>query len=394
MPTPEMLHATCYDSLGDKIFAFGGYQGGVSYQNYTYCYDPVTESWTTLAPIPDAIARIDAATSQWNRSIYICGGYNGSIFDSNHIYDLSANNWTLGNSMPFGRCSGGQVIYGDSLIYYLGGFDGTGPSDEVQIFNTYTNSWTTGTPLLKSWMMGGVAITGDSIWIIGGYFTSPDTNLYCGIIDPANCESISWFAFDNLPFSNSDNGATTMRKNAKSYLYMVGGDSIGNSWEYEISSGTWIPLPDYPSEIGRNDILVARDNADTLEIYVCGGDTSGSWSPSKMVRKLGWQPQEVSDTCSHRNRNHLNIEVKPIQSGEKIDITYTIKENGPISLAICDNSGRILKILYESKYETIGSKTVYWYPRSNSEYSIASGVYFCTLKSSNKFVTRKFILLR
>ena len=37
-------------------------------------------------------------------------------------------------------------VYNDSLIYFIGGYDGTSDLNAVQIYNPATNSWSMGTP--------------------------------------------------------------------------------------------------------------------------------------------------------------------------------------------------------------------------------------------------------
>jgi len=303
-PTAEMCHATCYDPAGDRIYNFGGYHGDDTYYNWTYRYDPVTDSWATMAPMPTAIDWIDASAIQWNSSIYIFGGYNVVPNNYNYIYDIGTDSWSSGTNMPIIRMAGGQVVYNDSLIYMLGGYDGVGPSTDVQIYNTYTNSWTVGTALPAANMMEGVAIHGDTIWLVGGYNgAAAYSTLYYGVINPANCESIVWSAGDALPVPNFNNGATQMVR-VNSCLYEVGGFEnaatiTNHAWEYNIGASTWTALPDYPMNISRNDILVARDGVlDTFEIYVCGGDNSGTWTETNQVWKLKWAGASALDVST------------------------------------------------------------------------------------------------
>lgn len=304
-PTAEMCHATCYDSVGDKIYTFGGTRAGGlgGYYNWTYQYDPVTDAWATMAPMPSAIDWIDASVIQWNRKIYILGGFDGIAHNYNYIYDIGSDSWSSGTLMPLTRSIGGHVVYNDSLIYMLGGYDGIATYDNVQIYNTYTDSWTNGTNLLLPFMMGGVAILGDTIWIIGGTAgVTGFSNLYYGVIDPLNCENIIWSTGDALPYDTLlCNGATQMYRGGASYLYIVGGftgafvSSITNlAWEYNFVTDGWTALPDYPMTITRNDFLVARDGATYPEIYVSGGDNQAggiNWSETNQTWKLRWAVQ-------------------------------------------------------------------------------------------------------
>ena len=115
---------TTYDRVGqvynNKFYAFGGYNVAVS-----QCYDPTTNSWTTLASLPtnkqcgSAVVLKDA--------IYIIGGY---VSTSNtagdgivYKYDIANNKYTQVNSVPMNLSWHTSVPYGDRCaIIQLGKF--------------------------------------------------------------------------------------------------------------------------------------------------------------------------------------------------------------------------------------------------------------------------------
>jgi hypothetical protein len=400
MPSAEMCNATCYDPVGDHVYSLGGYQGSSSYQPFTYRYDPISDSWTTMASMPSAIDWIDASVTQWNRSIYVFGGFDGTSHNYNYIYDINANSWSTGATMPANRYAGGQVVYNDSLVYFLLGLNDSGSgTNTVYIYNTYTNSWTTGTNAPTTASMIAVAMTGDTIWIIMGWNgSSCNSNMYKGIINPANCESITWSTDAALPVPNCNGGGTQNWRDGKSYLYEVGGMENGSTvtphaWEYDISAGSWMALPDYPRNIIHNDFLTYRRTPSVAEIYVCGGDTSIAWTGTDEVWKLSWAVgiEEEKPKSDRVLFGFTAITPNPVNGIAAI--TYAITRESPVSLNIYDCAGRMVRILVK-RTERVGVKTVYWDGRDSNGRPVATGVYFCRLAAENRSVSKKMVVVR
>ncbi len=394
MPSPELSNATGYDPVNDRIYSFGGTpDGGYTYHNYTFQYDPVNNTWQTMANMPYAGDWIDA--SYVNGKFYIFGLYDGSVHNYNMIYDVTNNSWTTGANMPQARIAGGQVVYNDSLVYMLGGYNGSTPTNNVQIYNTYTNAWTTGTSLPTNFMMGGVAMTGDTIWIVGGYSGSAAfSNLYYGIINPTNCEQITWYTGAPLPVPNMNNGATQMYRSGHRYLYIVGGfenavlPPTAHAWEYDIDNNVWTALPDYtPFALARNDFLIAREGHN--EIYVCGGDDNGDWTATDQVWKLPWfvgPGVEEKEGASLVTSFGFAPNMPNPTKGSVI--TYTITKDARVSLKVYDASGRLISTLVDGR-QTAGTKTVNWNTKN-----LSSGIYFLRLEAEGKIATHKLILVK
>jgi hypothetical protein len=402
-PSAALCHATCYDPIDDLIYAIGG-GDSTNYYNYNYCYDPTTDNWTTLTALPVSVNWIDASVCEWNRKIYIFGGFDGSVHNYNYIYDITEDSWSTGANLPIARMAGGQAIYNDSLIYMLGGYDGSGPSTNVQIYNTYTDSWTVGTPLTAANMMYGCAILGDTIWLVGGYDGSLYSTLYYGVIDSSNCETISWSTGSSLPGAGElyNNGATMMYHiyGGTGLLYMVGGfaglyvsDITNEAWEYNVGLDTWTQLPNYPMTLARNDFLVSRTNGDTPEIYVNGGDNSGSWTPTAEMWKLSLYPAVAEEPQNQTLVFNLSRAI-PNPVSNNATISYTTTQKGPVSLKIYDRSGRLIRTLKDKKNESAGQKTVYWDGKDNNHRPVSSGVYFYRLTAGKQSPTRKIVVIK
>jgi len=397
-PTPEVCHATTYDPIGDKIYAFGG-GDGTNYVNWTYQYDPVTDAWAALTAMPSAINWIDASVIEWNRSIYIFGGYNGGFNTFNYIYDILGDSWSSGTSVPAARIASGQCVYNDSLIYLICGHNGSAGSNTVYIYNTYTNAWTTGTNAPTTSYMQAVATTGDTLWLVMSYNgSSCNPNMYYGIPDPANCENITWNTGPALPVPNFNGGGTSMYRPSGTFVFEVGGFESAvtltpHAWEYDVGNDSWNALPDYPMPIARNDILTYRRTATVAEIYVNGGDNSGGWTPTAQTWKLGWDVgvEEEKPTKAALTFGLGKVSPNPVKNGSII--AYTTTHKGPVSLKIYDKTGRLIRTLVDAT-QNAGTKTIYWDSKDSNHNSVAAGIYFCKLTAENRTNSKKIVLLK
>jgi len=397
-PTPQLCQATTYDPVGDKVYTFGGGDGTV-YVNFTYQYDPVTDAWAALTPIPTAINWIDASVTEWNRSIYIFGGYNGGFNTFNYIYDINGDSWSSGAPVPAGRIASGQCVYNDSLIYLICGYTGSAGSNTVYIYNTYTNAWTTGTNAPTTSYMQAVATTGDTLWLVMSYNgSSCNPNMYYGIPDPANCENITWNTGPALPAPNFNGGGTAMYRPSGTFIFEVGGFEnattlTNHAWEYDVNNATWNALPNYPMTIARNDILTYRRTATEAEIYVNGGDNSGGWTPTAQTWKLQWNVgvEEEKPTKTALTFGLGKVSPNPIRNGSII--AYTTTQKGYVSLKVYNSAGRLVRTLVD-RNENPGQKTVTWNGLDNNHNAVAAGVYFYRLSAENRTISRKMVVIK
>jgi hypothetical protein len=104
-----------------KIYAIGGiiYNMGPPLSTVEV-YDPVTDTWTTKAPMPTARVTF-SATSAVNGIIFVIGGASGEIaFSTVEAYDPETDTWTEKTSMPGARTGLATSVVGEK-IYAIGG---------------------------------------------------------------------------------------------------------------------------------------------------------------------------------------------------------------------------------------------------------------------------------
>ena len=84
-------------------------------------YDPATETWQDVAPLPVTLDHIQGAAV--DGKVYYVGGlrdWPGPHVSSVHVYDTATNRFSRGAPMPRGRGAGGVVAHGGK-VYYAGG---------------------------------------------------------------------------------------------------------------------------------------------------------------------------------------------------------------------------------------------------------------------------------
>lgn len=224
-PMPRPAHHQGMVEYQGRIYVFGGFvapmsgpQGGWEPIDNAWMYDPATDAWRNLAPMP--IKRGSAAAVQLNGKVYVMGGATtaeGSKdvaisaatsvnnLTRNDIYDIATNTWTVGAPMalPRNHMFSGTV---NGKIYVIGGRIGhafvaaSQPTDLVEEYDPATNSWgaqRTKMPTARSG--GGWGTFGGKIYVAGGEIA---TNALVGTFraveafDPA---TNSWSILPSMP---------------------------------------------------------------------------------------------------------------------------------------------------------------------------------------------------
>ena len=101
-----------------------------------YRYNPVTNSWDTMASLPQAVAYGVAVYYPPGNKIYVFGGmvdiFTGDNTNITQIYDIASNTWTQGANMPdVGSFMAGGYVPGAAKIYIISGYN-TGFVDSAQ----------------------------------------------------------------------------------------------------------------------------------------------------------------------------------------------------------------------------------------------------------------------
>jgi N-acetylneuraminic acid mutarotase len=181
--TRSQLQANVVDG---KIYVIGGQIPSPLYvinpSSSNDVYDPETDSWSQMAPIPTPVMGYASAVLD-NKIYIISGGHEGSSADYEpinqvQIFDPAANQWINGTSLPTGVCyaracattglSAPKRIYviGGTTNYY-GHYD-VSVIDLNQVYDPTTDTWTTCTSMPTPRCELEAAVVNDEIYAIGG----------------------------------------------------------------------------------------------------------------------------------------------------------------------------------------------------------------------------------
>ncbi|MES2790832.1 MAG: kelch repeat-containing protein [Planctomycetota bacterium] len=197
----------------DQIFRVGG----LSFKNHVgeetafnslaefSKYDPQTNTWADLAPLPIPRSSLDAAVV--GDKLYVVGGWNLQAGNAQEapwheealVFDLTKldGQWTPIAKPPFVTRALAAAAHNNKL-YVLGGMNkDNGISQKVHIFDPQTNAWTAGPDLPGSGGFAGFAISafpvGDNL-----YFSGSE-----GVVYGLDAAATAWKPVERLLFPRS-----------------------------------------------------------------------------------------------------------------------------------------------------------------------------------------------
>ena len=178
-PLPE-ISENAMGATGFLAYSAGGYTSSAE-TNAVYRYDPGTDSWTALAPLPVALARARGvySFSPGQGSFFVFGGVNQStVLDTTYIYDVSTNTWSTGAPMPAPRYLP-NVVYHAGKIFVVGGHDGTSETNQTWEYDPAANTWILGRANIPVPMGGSVAdVVEHSIYLVSHLNGGAGSNLH------------------------------------------------------------------------------------------------------------------------------------------------------------------------------------------------------------------------
>ena len=164
------------DSDGTFAYEGGGYSfsaGGTI--NEFGKFNPATNTWTPLAPVPDLTnAEASGVYAPNVNKLFVFGGDDpttGTVVNTTRIYDIATNTWSTGMPMPDVRAFMGSGYF-NGKIYLVGGYT-TGNVDpsfgQVWEYDPVANTFNTSRMSMPATLGGpGFGIINGHIYIAGG----------------------------------------------------------------------------------------------------------------------------------------------------------------------------------------------------------------------------------
>jgi hypothetical protein len=191
-----------YWADSDKVWTGGGFDNSSSTSHTeNYFYNPVNNTYRTLAPLPSGRAYGKAVKVK--NKIYVIGGIGTWPTSDGIVYEYtpSTNTWATKATQPSPMVMESAVcVWRDSLIICIGGQTGgwTGGQNIIRVFDPQANTWTTLASTFPVTMATGHAeCIGNEIIEVGGYNGGFQTLDYRGTIVPGSPITINWRAIGN-----------------------------------------------------------------------------------------------------------------------------------------------------------------------------------------------------
>lgn len=286
MPTPrsEMPAAV----LNGRIYVPGGFppqNGGtvVGGETAFEAYDPGADAWQTLAPLPEGRHHLMAAAHPNTARVYVFGGAGAPGWaptSTAWAYDPESDAWSSLAPMPEARLAGAAVTLGNHL-YVVGGAGGT---QALLRYSPATDSWASLAPLKQAREHTAAVALDGKIYALAGRWTGVGELTSVEVYDPA---TDSWSDAAPLNVARGGHGAAVLAGQA----FVVGGevivhgrDTLESVEALDPQSGSWSFAPPMPVTLHG---VPAAAVGDTL--YVLGGSDRAAAAENE-GRVLAYRP--------------------------------------------------------------------------------------------------------
>jgi hypothetical protein len=213
------LRYSSAEVVDDNLYVFNGGQSNTTYNDKMEVINLTTGvvSYSTVNPSPVR----SAGSSVWNGKIYSFGGSGSSGYSAKlYVFDPVVQTWTELADMPQAKETKGEIINGK--LYVIGGFNSAMPSYSTSIdcYDIQTNTWSHLIDIPNVNSASSTSAYQNKIWIIGDY-----TNLtFVGYYDVLTNQFVS---IQSNIIGRRHAGAVALNNN----LYAFGGNqtSFSNS---------------------------------------------------------------------------------------------------------------------------------------------------------------------
>lgn len=288
------IYGAAVTSAGGFIYAVSGYSFSIGgYVNQFRRYDPGTNTWIGLTPVPTAREMGSLAYDAAGGRLFFFGGVNlGGAVNLVHVFTIATNTWSTGPVLPAPRTQMGSGVIG-GMIYLVGGYSSTSITpatthDQNWEFNPTTGTYTPRAVLPDILGGAGSAVSGGRLYIMGGrdpVNTQRDTNYeYDPVGDAWAVRAVLQTAV-NVPGSTALSGAASCDGD----IILVGGGNplLRNSVSpgasratettnltqlYNVPTNSWSAGPALPT--GRSFIGAAQAGSTLVAVGGYTGSTS------------------------------------------------------------------------------------------------------------------------
>jgi len=296
MPTSAIYFGVA--AIGRRIYRVGGIElpdTSATLVDTLTAYDVDADTWTDLEPLPVAAGYLTA--TELDGKLYAVGGATmdeGGYGISTLVrrYDPTTNAWTEVAPLPSPRASHGAAAVGGKLYIVGGQEDTSGTTNKVSVYDPTTDTWSDVNSGVSQVLYPGVASFGGMLFVAGGAGTNDGAIVVSDDLlrfDPATS---SWTHFQNIS-NPAPLAAATVVGNM---LYVLGGanavyEPIGTMEAISLVAKSGLLHRTLPEDPGANCTAGGTrldtgfdtncngelDEGDALEtVYLCHGEDGDS----------------------------------------------------------------------------------------------------------------------
>ena len=229
--------------VGNDIYVIGGF---VPPNKTTAAVERLRRGrWERVRSLPVALNH--AAAVGHRGHVYVVGGYagangltqpTGSLFR----YDPRENQWIRLPNMPTARAALAVGVVGGRL-YAVGGANGSGALDKLEIYDIAKRRWSSGPPFSVPREHLGGAVYGRRFFAVAGRNSSGNL----AIVEAYNPRTRSWSRLPDIPKERGGNGAATLGDGIVGVGGEEGAGTIAEVDRYDFSSRRWERLDPMPT---------------------------------------------------------------------------------------------------------------------------------------------------
>jgi N-acetylneuraminic acid mutarotase len=374
--------------VNNKLYVFSGFFNGQLHVTETNeVYDPATDTWQYLAPLPHPGTHFGIEVV--DNTIWLAGGFLGN--NPGHptnliqIYDIASNTWRMGPAFPVARSAGALIKYGNNL-HYFGGLlpdRNTDTGDHYVLnLNDTASGWTLLAPMPEPRNHHSAAVIGSKIYAIGGQREHDRASRRdLTFVHEYNPATDTWRRVADMPVPRSHFEPGTTVHNNK--VIVVGGRINDNPYtdavtQYDPASDTWEELATIPvamlAPVGKvinNTLFVSHGRSSR-------GPEAKAWSWAFPVTTSA--PQAIY-------ANGLDVSVYPVPARGQFTIAVTAPESGTIKAELIDITGRVVRSISEKQVNTTNATQI-----DISTIDLRPGLYLARISVNGQTISKKIVL--
>lgn len=197
IPATNPINHVGAASVNGRLYVVGGLRQNFTGVNWVFCYDPDSNSWSNKADMPTERGAMGVAVIEG--LIYAAGGYPTARGRDFAKYDPESDEWTVLPLMPTSRDHLAAASL-EGKFHAISGRSGFALRSANEMFDPIAGMWSARAPIPTP--RGGIAAAelGGEIYVFGGEGNPADPNGVFHQVEAYNPSTNAWRAETPMPF--------------------------------------------------------------------------------------------------------------------------------------------------------------------------------------------------